>query len=74
MTRRNVIQTWKGESITDGTGDHPGPDAVGLYQLSFVTPTFPTQTTIINPVGSSNEYTVARDNASLKPKITQITG
>jgi RHS repeat-associated protein len=64
----NVAKTWRGDVAATG------PNAVDTYTFSYTNPALPTQSMVVDPLGQTTTYAIARDNGSSKPKVTQISG
>jgi len=64
----SVQKTWKGDPSP------AGPNAVELYTFSYDNPSLPAVTQVTDPLGKVSTYTIGRDSASIKPKVTRIEG
>ncbi|HEV8580240.1 MAG TPA: RHS repeat-associated core domain-containing protein [Thermoanaerobaculia bacterium] len=67
----NVQKTWKGDPADPST---PGSMAVDVYTFSYNQPGLPSLTTVLDPLGKTITYTIGRDAASIKPKLTRLEG
>ena len=66
--RGNVVKIWRGDA------SFTGANAVEKWSFGFDNATRPTVTTVTDPLGDVATYTIGRDTASDKPRITAIAG
>ena len=73
----NVIAIWRGDAVPATYGVAPGPNAIDLWSFNFTAfdlDGLPSETEVTDPLGTIATYSFERDNASDKPKLTQLTG
>lgn len=73
-----MVSTWKGETLSDASGEQPGPEAIERYDLDFDDPADPTEAVVtvhITPaITEQIVYSLDRDPASAKPRVRTING
>lgn len=68
----NVARSWRGDPVSGG------PNAVDKVGYAYTNPTRPTQTGVTREISATFDqvttYSLGRDSASSKPKITSVQG